>query len=97
MIADKFTKFLLSVIATFLCLITLNPWLSPPLVNAEATKTFEQMDKSNKLAIIRLIAVIEKWAKYEIAVHQKATYSMPYKSVDEAYPSKTTPLSKTNP
>ena len=35
MIVDKFTKFILSIIAIFLCLNALNPWLSPPLVNAE--------------------------------------------------------------
>jgi len=34
MIVDRFTKFILSVIAFSLCLIALNPWISPTLANA---------------------------------------------------------------
>ena len=40
MIVDKFTKFILSGIAISLCWNTLNPWLSPALVNA-GTSTAE--------------------------------------------------------
>ena len=34
MIIDKFTKFILSVIAVSLCMNALNPWISPTLANA---------------------------------------------------------------
>ena len=34
MIIDRFTKFILSIIAFSLCLNALNPWISPTLANA---------------------------------------------------------------
>lgn len=46
MVIDKFTKFILSVIAFSLCLNALNPWVSPNLV--EAAGSGDDMDRSIK-------------------------------------------------
>ena len=46
MVIDRFTKFILSVIAFSLCLNALNPWVSPNLV--EAAGSGDYMDKSIK-------------------------------------------------
>ena len=84
MIVDRFTKFLSSVIAIFLCLSTLNLWLSPSLVNAEATRTSEQPDKLNIVAFAKLADAIEIWAKHDIAAHEKSSYNVPVKTIDDA-------------
>jgi hypothetical protein len=46
MVIDRFTKFILSVIAFSLCLNALNPWVSPNLV--EAAGSGDDMDISIK-------------------------------------------------
>jgi hypothetical protein len=46
MVVDKFTKFILSVIAFSLCLNALNPWVSPSLVEAAGSDVV--MDRSVK-------------------------------------------------
>ena len=49
MVIDRFTRFILSVIAFSLCLNALNPWVSPNLV--EAAGSVDDMDRSiNKIA-----------------------------------------------
>ena len=83
MIVDKFTKFILSIIAIFLCLNALNPWLSPPLVNAEPSQ-ISQLNDIDRLALFDLIEVIGKWAKLEVEVHQQAQYTMPDKTFNDA-------------
>ena len=83
MIVDKFTKFILSIIAIFLCLNALNPWLSPPLVNAEPSQ-ISQLNDIDRLALFDLIEVIGKWAKLEVEVHQQAQYTMPDNSFNDA-------------
>ena len=79
MVVDKFTKFLLSIIAIFLCLNTLNPWLSPALVSAQVTsKSLNQLigeikagdkgnvDKLNSIRFHKLADALETKARYEI-------------------------------
>lgn len=46
MVIDRFTKFILSVIAFSLCLNAFNPWVSPNLV--EAAGSGDDMDRSIK-------------------------------------------------
>ena len=76
MIVDKFTKFILSIIAIFLCLNALNPWLNPPLVNAEPSQ-ISQLNDIDRLALFDLIEFVGKWAKFEVEVHQRKQYAMP--------------------
>ena len=83
MIVDKFTKFILSIIAIFLCLNALNPWLSPPLVNAEPSQ-FSQLNSIDRLALFDLIEVVGKWAKFEVEDHQQKRYTMPDKTLEDA-------------
>ena len=93
MIVDKFTKFILSIIAIFLCLNALNPWLSPPLVNAEPSQISKLYDV-NSLALFDLIDVVGKWAKLEVETHQQNQYTMPDKTLEEAIVSISTDIQK---
>ena len=93
MIVDKFTKFILSIIAIFLCLNALNPWLSPPLVNAEPSQISKLYDV-NRLALFDLIDVVGKWPKLEVETHQKNQYTMPDKTLEEAIVSISTDIKK---
>lgn len=47
MVIDRFTKFILSVIAFSLCLNALNPWVSPNFVEAAGSdhKTYRSIKK----------------------------------------------------
>ena len=57
---DKFTKFLLSIIAFSLCLIALNPWISPTLANAEVGKGAMAFIAQDIKRIAGAIEIIEK-------------------------------------
>ena len=60
---DKFTKFLLSIIAFSLCLIALNPWISPTLANAEAGGAMALIAQDIK----KIAGAIESIEKHGIA------------------------------
>ena len=87
MVVDKFTKFILSVIAIFLCLNTLNPWLSPALVSAQVGSTSLQQDildievadeeeiaRKNAILFHRLADLIKKKTTYEIQKLENAVF-----------------------
>ena len=65
MIVDRFTKFILSVIAFSLCLNALNPWLSPTLANANDNFAMERAIKKIAGGINKIADNIEKMAEIE--------------------------------
>jgi hypothetical protein len=65
MIVDRFTKFILSIIAFSLCLIALNPWLSPTLANANDDFAMERAIKKISGGINKIADNIEKMVEIE--------------------------------
>jgi len=60
MIIDRFTKFILSIIAFSLCLNALNPWISPTLANANDNFAMERAIKGIAEGINKIADNIEK-------------------------------------
>ena len=65
MIVDRFTKFILSVIAFSLCLNALNPWISPTLANASDDIAMERAIKKITGGINRIAGSIEEMVAIE--------------------------------
>ena len=65
MIVDGFTKFILSIIAVSLCLIALNPWLSPTLANANDGIGIERTIKKIAGGINKIADNLEKMVEIE--------------------------------
>ena len=65
MIVDRFTKFILSVIAFSLCLNALNPWISPTLANANADFSTERAIKKIAGGIDKIADNLEKMVEIE--------------------------------
>jgi len=65
MIVDRFTKFILCVIAFSLCLNALNPWISPTLANANADFAMERAIKKIAGGINKIADNIEKMVEIE--------------------------------
>ena len=65
MIVDRFTKFILSVIAFSLCLNALNPWISPTLANANDDIAMERAIKKITGGINRIAGSIEEMVAIE--------------------------------
>ncbi len=69
MVVDRFTKFILSVISIFLCIIALNPWISPTQANAAGG------DVSVASAINKLADGVNQFAQahYKISEEMEAS------------------------
>jgi hypothetical protein len=65
MIIDKFTKFVLSVIAVALCLNALNPWLSPAVANASDEFAMERAVKKIAGGVNKIANNLEKMVEIE--------------------------------
>ena len=65
MIVDRFTKFILSIIAFSLCVNALNPWLSPTSANANANLGMDREIKKIAGGIKKIADNIEKMAELE--------------------------------
>ena len=62
---DRFTKFILSVIAFSLCLNALNPWISPTLANANDDFAMERAIKKVAGGIDKIADNLEKMVEIE--------------------------------
>jgi len=65
MIIDRFTKFILSIIAFSLCLNALNPWISPTLANANDNFAMERTIKKIAGGINKVADYIGKMVEIE--------------------------------
>ena len=65
MIIDRFTKFILSIIAFSLCLNALNPWISPTLANANDNFAMERTIKKIAGGINKVADNIDKIVEIE--------------------------------
>jgi hypothetical protein len=65
MIVDRFTKFILSIIAFSLCLNALNPWISPTLANANEDFAMERAIKKISGGINKIADNTEKMVEIE--------------------------------
>jgi len=65
MIIDRFTKFILSIIAFSLCLNALNPWISPTLANANDDFAMERAIKKVAGGIDKIADNLEKMVEIE--------------------------------
>ena len=62
---DRFTKFILSVIAFSLCLNALNPWISPTLANANEGFAMERAVKRIAGGVNKIADNLEKMVEIE--------------------------------
>ncbi|MBT6716900.1 MAG: hypothetical protein HOB18_04550 [Nitrospina sp.] len=62
---DRFTKFVLSVIAFSLCLNALNPWISPTLANANEDFAMERAVKKIAGGVNKIADNLEKMVEIE--------------------------------
>ena len=81
MIVDRFTKFILSIIAFSLCLNALNPWLSPTLANANDDFAIERAIKKVAGELVRIGDNLGKMV--EIAENQFEYSTMTKASVEK--------------
>ena len=70
MIIDRFTKFILSIIAFSLCLNALNPWISPTLANANDNFAMERTIKKIAEGINKIADNIEKITEIQVDVYE---------------------------
>ena len=66
MIIDRFTKFILSIIAFSLCLNALNPWISPTLANASDDIAMETAIKKIAEGINKIADNIETITEIQV-------------------------------